>query len=391
MPPEEPTSIADAIIDFGTLGGVSAETPEPKISDSPADGFLKTFNEDVAAPAEEAPTTETEVPETPVEEAPAVEKDDIDAIETPANASKKAADDFNKIKDTAKGYKAKLEAAEKLIEAERTAKDAELAELRQKVAELPELSERAKFADDAEKELAIARVEGTKEYRQTIIEPLQAIEAAAEVIAKANEVSAEALIDAISEPDLAKRRELLSEIISGLNDIDKQEILGMSRDVQALLTKQTQIRERAGEAKKELEERTQAETTKAQQKARQEFESATNHTVESFKKSIPFIELAEGETLEGVFASIGTKAKAIDFDSAPVGNKAFAAAAAIALPRVTKQAIMLSNKVKTLEARIAELNAGRATTEDPARQSEPESKGFFENFGMSNPGIGQLK
>ncbi len=385
--------LADSLVDFNSLGGVPTDAPAS--GDTPAapaeTSFLDDFNKEVA-PEPEKPA-ESDTPPATEEEPLAVEEDDIDAIKPPEKASSAAKESFQKIKDSAKSYKQKFEAAEKLRSEELAARDTELAELRAKVAELPELSERAKFAEEAEKELAIARVEGTREYKATILAPIQAIEDAAIAIAKANEVNPDDVLDAITEPDPTKRRELLKAVVAGLDEIDKQEVIRMAGDTQVLLQKREAIRANAAEARKEQEELTRQNETKAQKKAREAFEAEAANTVGELKKRLPFLALADGETPDGVFDGILAKARSTDLDSAPVANKAFAVAAALALPRMAKQFLKLQEENKTLRTRIAESNTSRATVSDTSAPAKTDGDDFFGNLGIADPaaGISRLK
>jgi hypothetical protein len=378
--PAESSPLADALIDFNDLGGPSAD--EPVVS-TPGNDFLKEFNADVPEPdapvADPAPDTD----EPPAAETP---KDDIDEIPEPEKASAAAKENFNKIKESAKGYKAKLEAAEKLIEAERAERAAKEAEYQLKLAELPELSEKAKFAEEAEKELAISRVEGTKEFKATIIKPSEAIEAAAAVLAKSNELDPEVVLDALYQRDPAKRREMLKEMVTGLDDLDKQELIGMARDMQELLNRRDAIYAQAAEAKKEHEELTRANETKAQEKARKIFESDVENAVAEMKKRLPFIPLADGETADSVYGNILSKARAIDLNTAPPANRAFAAAAPLALNRMARQLFKIQEENKTLQARIAEGNATRPAVKDTSAPAKDEGGDFFENLGIEDPG-----
>lgn len=292
----------------------------------------------------------------------------------PGKGSQASKDGWNKLKATAKDFKTKFETAEKTRAEELAARDAELETLRKQVANLPELSERAKLADEAEKELAISRVEGTREYKETIEAPLIAIEDAAEAIAKANNVNFDDILDALTERDVTKRRELLEDLMTGLRDTDKFDIIQMAKDTQQILTKRDNIRSRAAEARKELEAITQANETKAQKKAREDFESATAHSVSELRKRVPFIAINEGETADSVFNAILAKAKESNLDTANAATKAFSATAGVLLPRVTLQLIHVQEENRKLQARIQASNAS-----SPKVGSTQQTSGFQED------------
>jgi vacuolar-type H+-ATPase subunit I/STV1 len=169
------------------------------------------------------------------------------------NATPKAAEHWKIVKNDLKKTREELRQERDRAATEIQRRDEELAKLREQAARVVELEEKAKFVDDAERELAIARVEGTREYKETIIAPLKAIEEQAEIIAKASDVDVDRLIDAMTHPDPVKRRELLKEVTAGVDEMDKLDIKRMSDDAIALLQKRDQIRERASEAQREQE------------------------------------------------------------------------------------------------------------------------------------------
>jgi len=359
MDPDTATAanLAENLAEFDTPA--NSDTPQSSMDD-----FMSAFQD--IGKTSDTDDTEPDVTKTDAGDAdstkdtpPDVDDSDPDNFPDmpPGKGSQASKDGWNKLKATAKDFKTKFETAEKTRAEELAARDAELEVLRKQVANLPELSERAKLADDAEKELAISRVEGTREYKETIEAPLIAIEDAAEAIAKANNVNFDDILDALTERDITKRRELLEDLMTGLRDTDKFDIIQMAKDTQQILTKRDNIRSRAAEARKELEAITQANETKAQKKAREDFESATAHSVSELRKRVPFIALNEGETADSVFDAILAKAKESNLDTANAATKAFAATAGVLLPRVTKQLIHAQEEVRKLQARIQASNS----------------------------------
>lgn len=332
----------------------------------PKNDFLAAF---------EADAPEPESPETPA--TAATEDGDEYPEVAPGKGSEHVQKGWKEIKSDLKATKAQLretmESQTKAIQE----RDTELAELRKQVAEIPDLSEKAKYVTEAEKELAIARVEGTTEYKRAILAPLDAIGAAIETIAKANEIPVESLEDAILERDFTKRREMLNEILTGLTSVDAAEILGMAKDAQSILTKKDEMKLNAVEARKELEAITARTQTESQKKSREEFKGHAQHAVSELQKRIPFVELAAGETVEGVFASIAGKVESVDFDAAPTETKAYAQAAGLLLPRVTKQLLHVQAQLKKAEARIAEGNSSLATVAGEGGAAAAKDTGSF--------------
>ena len=357
--PEETESaaagLAASLAEFDTPA-VPDGSPPPETDD-----FLASFDvlpkDEPAAPATEAPpAADAKPPEVVKPE----ETDDPYPDEPPAKGSEAAKTlGWGSLKTDLKKTRAELRterdnAAKALAE-----KDAKIAEYEKQVAQLPELTEKAKFIEEAERELAVSRVEGTRDFKETILKPLEAIQTAAEAIATSNSIKLDDVLDVLTELDPAKQREGLKELIAGLDSVDQLEIAQMAKDSRMLLIKRDEILSRASEAKKELDTITQQRETAAQKARREEFEKSVDHTIGELKTRIPFMPLVEGETADAMFAAVAEKARASDFDAASPSTKAFSAAAGVLLPRVTKQLVQAQEDIKLLKARIAEGNASR--------------------------------
>jgi hypothetical protein len=272
----------------------------------------------------------------------------------PGKTSKGVREHWDKLRDARRDALQKAEA----LEAEKTKLQQEAEDLRRQLADLPTYKEKAQFAEDAEKELALSRVEGSREFKVAVRDPLAAIEANAIRVAEANNIPQDDLIDALSEPDAAKRRIALSNILSGLEEYDKQEIIQMARDTQTVLAKAAAMRQNASEARAELE-RKQAETLeKETAQLRSDHESRVDKTLGELRKRVPFVALKDGETADGVFQTVLDAARKADLDANP-NNRAFAATAAVLLPRVNAQLVAVSKERDQLKARVAELTASR--------------------------------
>lgn len=384
MPPE--TEIPAA----AGLAAAIEEITGPTASQEPDNDFpgLDQFDELVNENETPTPTPE-DAPDPNKIEIPGSEDDDDEFSDTPpGKGSEKSKTTWKELKGKATEYKTKWQESEKRITEEVSKKDSELNELREKVAKLPELEQKAAIVEEAERKLAVFNVEQSNEFKTAILDPLEAIGKNAELIAKANEIKVNDLDDALTETDPAKRRELLRAVMADMDDVDKQEVLQMARDTQALLSKQAEMRAKAFEARKELEAVTKENETKAQAAARKSFETATENSISELRKRVPFVELAEGETADAVFASILEKAKATNFDGATMGTKAFAAAAGVLLPRVTKQLVASQAKIKALEARIAADNTALpSVTGAPAGGASDDDDGD-DFMGVMNKALG---
>lgn len=339
----------------------------------------------------EAPKAETPKAEQPKADAPESKKDDIESIEPP-KSSAAAAESFNKIKETAKGYKEKFTAAETLLEAQKAEfatreqeYQAKLKEYEAKDSELNDWKNRSTEFEEAQKELALSRVEGTKHYKDTIKAPLKAIEDRTAAIAKSNDVSRDAILDAIAERDLDKQQELLDELLPGLKPSAQLAVARMADDVREILAKKDQIENDAVTAAKEIAERTEKETAAAKEKGRKDYEGGVDHAAAELGKRFPFLALNDGETADGVMANLAKSAKETDFDAAPAGVKATAALSVLALERALVQLQKVTEENKSLttrlnESRAAEPQVADPHVEQPSRGDDAGLVGTVESF-----------
>jgi hypothetical protein len=351
------------------------------------------FDEEPAKPTEDEASESSEKPDEThaVEEKPAEEKPE--SSETPAAGDEDMPEGLT---DRRKTEWRDLKAARK--EAEKQANDyksraaeleKQLGDAKKELAAVPELREKAKFFEEAEQELAVARVEGTREYKETISGPLKAIDQSMESIAKDNNVSVEKIFDALEEPDPAKRRAALKEVTADMDDVDRQEVYQASRDVQVLLAKRAEIHAKASEAAKESKAAQDARAAEESRRAKSQFEAAVDQAVDGLAERIPVKALVpEGQDSAAWLANIADQAKASEFEG---GRKAYAVTAALLLPKVNAKLNDSLGKIKTLEARIAELTdkGASVTVGDDTPSASAETGDPFEAMAqdLGTPGI----
>jgi myosin heavy subunit len=334
--------------------------------------------------AEDPPEVKPEA-EKPAEEKPEAEKPSEEEVipEKPKNK-----DDWNTLRGSRDKYKTAAEETEKTLNAERErlkTLETELAETRAKTARLTELEARAKEADEYEKELAVTRVEATKEYKETIAKPLQAIGEQADILAKSNEADVEAVYRMLNEGDPAKQRAQLKEITAGWDDIDRLDLKKMAEDARTILGRQASIRENAHAAAKETEKMSAERAEQQKAAARKEFTAAADTAIQSLREKIPFIPLADGETEDDRFNALKEKLSGVDFDAQTPRGKAFAAATALMYPQMVKMMAKISDELAETKAALAKRQGGKASVA-PRDEPAPEGEGdFFKEFGITEP------
>lgn len=354
-PAPDNTELSNAITEIAAPADTNLDVNSPD--------FLSTILDDIGKVDEPEPKAEPAKAEPEAKVEPEVKADGDDFPEDPPGKGSEAAK---------KGWKElKTEAAR--LRTENQTYQTQLREAQDKLTKLTELEEKAKFVDDAEKELAITRVEATREFAKIVTEPLEAIGAAAEDLAKRNELDPELLYDAILQTDTTKRNKALDALLAGVSEHDKFSVYEMIRDSHTILAKGQELRNKAVEARKELDARQKDEQEVQTRESRKKFESEVRRTHDSLKDRIPFDALTEGETPEVVFNEILNKALNSDYASAGPDVQAYSVVAGFLVPRLVKQLHAKGAALKSAEERIAEITR-TAPSDNRPKTTIPASK-----------------
>lgn len=359
------TTDFDAILD--TPAVPAAESPSGDLMDD----FVSSLTVEEAPPlAPETTTPEAPAPKTP--EAPTEVDTEEAAPEVPKN--RKDWDVLRSSRDrwktTAEETKASIAAKEQRV-AELT-KTVE--ELQAKAARLPELEEKLQVFDEYEKELSVTRLEATREYKETILKPLQAIGETAETLARANESDSESILEVMREADPTKQREMFKEATVGWDEVDKSELWGAVKDARVLLDKQETMRNNASAASKEQADMAARREEAEKAANRKAFESSLKEVTTQLREKTPFIPLLEGETADDRYALLEQRVKDVDFDSQTPRGKAFAAAAAILHPKMVQTVQKLQAEVDALKARVNASNSGKPSVSAGAAERAPDAE-----------------
>lgn len=249
----------------------------------------------------------------------------------------KAGDKFRALRQELKDYKQKQVEVKVPADVEAKIKELELkaaeAEgLRQQVEELSSVSAKVK-------------VESSQEYKKKVLEPAVAILQESEKIAAAHEVDAEVVQDIVREQDRELQVELINAHLSGLNELEKQDLYRMIYEYRNLGKLRQDMLDNASAKLSQME----AEQIEQQQRQSEEEKKAVQLIQSSiwdkYKSVIPGFTNENGESTED-WTKLRNRALSIDFNKAAGKDKAYAAFAGVALPHVIKE---LNNAKKMLQ------------------------------------------
>jgi uncharacterized protein with HEPN domain len=378
----------DAILD-ATTAATEAATKGDLM-----DQFVTGLTEDVApaAPTEEPAKPDeqppAEEPAKPEEQPPATDEDAVP--EAPKNRK-----DWDTLRGSRDRWKTEAEEVKTVLQTkDQTIQtlQQQLEELKNQTARLPELEDKLKDFDAHEKELAVTRLEATREYRETIAKPLEAIGNAAESLSQSNETDTETILDVMREPDLAKQRQAFKDATAGWDEVDKGELWAMVKDARVLLDKQDTMRQNASAAAREQLEKAQQREQLEREEAKKAFVGSLKDITKSLREKTPFVPVAEGETEDDRYRLLEQKVAEVDFDAQTPRGKAFAAAAAILHPQMVRTISKLQSEIDTLRSRVKQENASRPSLAPSDQSNAPSSEpqDFLTAMGVpTNPSFSQ--
>lgn len=345
--------------------------------------FLGDMKPDGVTEPAPAPATDPPASDPPPEDAPDGPPEISDAPANKKSTAKEIADWKNLKKEVVES-RAAVQRHKEELETLRQQHATELAELKDKASTPADYDEIKQRAAEMEAELAAVRVEASQEYKDEILAPWTAIQERADELAGLYEIDVDAFKKALAEPDRAKRNKALGEMIAGMDELDRAEIRDMVRDTQTLIVKDQQIRHKASEAAKEIEGRRKERETVAQKEARTKYESGIKTTLATFKDTLPFVPIKEGDTADSFYAGLAKKSMDTAFNAADPDVQAAAVTAIHVMPRLVEQNRFLQAKLKEAQDAIAAYTQAtpglKPSGADPSSKADTPS-GWHPGFG----------
>ena len=317
----------------------------------------------------EAKSTEDSSEETPLEETKDTEAPTGE--ETPKGLTEKASVKWGELRNENRTYKKEIETLKAEVEklkATPTVDNSEVEKLKQ-------------INSEYEKELAVARVEATQEYKSNVVEPMVNVVGFLNTLATKYELSSKDMLNAFSETDPTKQSDLIADIAASMNERDRLKFYSSADDYSEIIKLRDSYQSSSQERMAKLESEKQAEITRQQQEseklvteARAAYEKATTKVFEDLKKQVPVLSDAE------VAADVQRLAKG-DYSNANPELKSYLAHSGAILPHILKALQSakadLDKANKTIAGyRNGSPKAGSGSTD--SSRSVPEDVGFLE-------------
>lgn len=385
------------------------ESPSAIVSSDPGD-FLSVINAaidnptEVAAPVE-TPAAQEEVspaldlkPSTPKEPKSTETKKGADALLGEEESTEEATE-TDEADDTPDEIKEDKKAAYKWGELRAEAKQAkvlakEVEQLRQQLAEKEKLrdadplkqeaEELRKKYEDLEKEAYVWKIEKTSAWKNEVEKPIAAIRESIETIAKEYEVSEELLFEAFADGNMKSRAAKFDQIFEHLPRIVQNELSRLDSEATAVSRRKAELETNAEQAYKELTQR-ETETT---EKQKLESKAAQLRAIEADMAKVRKVAanfVYDDTPPENVIREIEQEVNATSFDDMTTQEKAWAAIASVALPKMNNAVVELRKQIKGYKEEIAKITnsrpGGSASASNSAK-GQPDGKGFLEAIGI---------
>lgn len=378
----------------------AAEAPEPAVETPPV----------VDAPPVETPAVETPPVETP---APEPESDELNphlapkTPETPEPESDEIPEDQLKgmtkdAREKAKETWGNLKKARKEAESRLQERETELETLRKTVEESsktgPEMEKlRKELADhqarlkEYEEELAIGRVEATREFKEKVGAPMSEAEATVKELSEKYEIPAATIMAALREPDAKRRGDALEDISVDFKNLDRIELVQASRAYAKAHATADALRAAASEKLAELDSVATRTAEENASRIAQEFRDSAKESFKALQDQIPLLQsVPNNKKWNDYLEGIEHEATSLDVNRIPVAEVARMAVSARALPEVFRYVGHYRNRAEKAEQEVASLKerlkdfratepgAGGGGREDAA----PKGKGtsFIDSF-----------
>jgi len=280
----------------------------------------------------------------------------------------KAGDKFRALRQELKEYKEKKVDVKVSPDIESKIKDLELkaaeAEgLRQQVEELSSVSAKVK-------------VESSREYKQKVLEPAVTILQESEKIAKAHDVDAEVIHDIIREQDRELQIDLINAHLSGLNELEKQDLYRMMYEYRNLGKLRSEMLDNASAKLSQIEAEQIEQQSKQFEEEKKAVQQIQSSIWDKYKTIIPGFTNENGEATED-WSKLRNRSLSIDFSKAAGKDKAYAAFAGVALPHVIKELNNAKKMLQELTGKEANEVLRRPKLGQPIAQNSSEPEDFI--------------
>jgi hypothetical protein len=198
-----------------------------------------------------------------------------------------------------------------------SALETRLVETESKVTDPKEIADLKAQVKQNEADLAIVRVEATKEFRDNIKIPLAKTTEQLLALAAKHNIKESDLRSALAEPDAGKRTDRLSELSTEFNRMDMTAFDRLSLDLMSLEAKRDEYLDQASERFAAQQQSQEAAARAAKDKFAKDWTSALDSSHQKLVKDFPIFGKTGDETWDKAMVAIDTEVKNVDIVALP--------------------------------------------------------------------------
>lgn len=262
--------------------------------------------------------------------------------------------------------------------------EAKVAELESgRSAEAPEEVQRLRAQNEEyERELQVARVEATQEFKDVVTVPMQQIRGAIDSFSSKYEIAQKEIYEALSDDDASARADKLSDLAAGMNDRDKYSLYELEKQYLAVEATREKVVSHAKLALQKIAEHREEEAKLQHGEAQKRYGAAFNQVWEITQQNLPMLRPIEGDQeWNAQIQDIVTAASNPNFEGLDDTERAKVAIRSAAAPLLVNQFLQLYGKYQELEKAMSKYQAvtpraGGGTS--PSAAPKEEFEGFLE-------------
>ena len=250
-------------------------------------------------------------------------------------------------------------------------------------AEAPEEVQRLRAQNEEyERELQVARVEATQEFKNVVTIPMQQIRGAIDSFASKYEIPQKEIYEALSDEDSSARADKLSDLAAGMNDRDKYALYELEKTYLGVEATREKVVSHAKLALQKIQEHREEEAKLQLTESQKRYGAAFNQVWEITQQNLPMLRPIEGDhEWNAQLQDIVTTAANPNFEGLDDTERAKVAIRSAAAPLLVNQFLQLYGKYQELEKAMSKYQAvtpraGGGTS--PSAAPKEEFDGFLE-------------
>lgn len=296
---------------------------------------------------------------------PAEEKDLGNASDNAKNAFAAMRKDLKAERERAATLEAKLAEVEKA----RAGTDPE------EVTRLRQLNE------EYERELQVARVEATKEFKDAVVLPMQQVREAVDTLATKYEIAQRDLFEAFSETDPSTRADKLSDIAAGMNDRDKFSLYELEQKFNRVQSTREKVVNNAKLALEKIEQHREEQAKTQKEEYSKRYTTTVDKVFEEARQAIPLLRPIEGDDeWNNQLAEAEKFVKGLDMDGLNEDARARVALRSAVAPIIYGQFVSLYNRYREMEKSLEKYQKATPKAGGGSSVAPQANKEEFDDF-----------